>query len=269
MRFESRESSTAQHCAGLERNTSPASPSVSIGSQAIDSGFEEPTQNTFTSRPSSLEVKVGHPSLHSRSRSVLGIKAPRRMPLEAPRITYNFQMDNRPVTIAAPTHEPQSSTFSPSKSRYSPSLTSDDHLSSFYGTRWELRKPDSALSGNLPKIEKLEKPVVDAPVPSYTGPSMWGANSTSIIKAQKESAITGIHRFLSKCHPPMMQHIFRFAEFGCTTTEYLRGVSEWPAEQRHKLLVKILQPEWGGAVPQMDIAVLENQFETYFMDDDV
>ena len=266
---ESRESFTAQHCTGSEKHTSP---SVSIGVRAINSGFEEPTQSTFPSHPPSLEVKVGPPSLHSRSRAVPEIKAPRRMqpPLEALRIPYNFQADNRPLTIIAHTHEPQSSTFPRSRSTHSPSLTSEDHFSSFYGTRWEPRKPDPGLSGNFPEIEKQERPVVDAPKSSYAGPSShWGADGPSIIEAPKQSAITGIHRFLSKCRPPMMQHILRFVEFGCTTTEYLRGVSEWPAEQRHRLLVKILQPEWGGAAPQMDIAVLENQFETYFMDDDV
>lgn len=84
----------------------------------------------------------------------------------------------------------------------------------------------------------------------------------------KESGIAGIHRFLSKCNPPMMQHVRRFVDFGCSTTEYLRGVSRWPPEQRHKLLLKILEPVPGEMIQKMDIAVLEAQFEMYFANDD-
>ena len=134
--------------------------------------------------------------------------------------------------------------------------------SSVYVSRWE------PLPGDLRKKEKTKKLVAATYKLSGVDLSSKEADRPTIKEAPKESRIAGIHRFLSKCHPPMMQHILRFVEFGCTTTEYLRGVSTWPAEQRHKLLVKILRPERGGAVPRMDIAVLENQFDTYFRDDD-
>ncbi len=148
------------------------------------------------------------------------------------------------------------------------SLPSNDQsnyfgASSVYVPRW---KP---VSDDLrSKKEKTGNLLAATYIPSDADLSSKEADRPVIKKGEEESRIAAIHRFLSKCRPPMMQHILRFVEFGCTTTEYLRGVSTWPAEQRHKLLVKILQPERGGAVPRMDIAVLENQFDTYFRDDD-
>lgn len=272
---DSRESSTAQYFAESERSASPAVPN---GFRSNYPEFKMTTQNTVYSHPPSLGENVAGPStLRSVFPAVAQVKGPREMPgpLDAPGHFHDFQLDNHSVKISAPpTHKPQLSTFSGYQSTNYSSLPSGDYFdyfgtSSLYGPRWEPRKPDPSPSGDFRRVEKLEKAVANTPKPSLADPSSRSADHSFIPKAPKESGIAGIHRFLSKCHPPMNQHILRFVEFGCTTTEYLRGVSTWPAEQRHKLLVKILQPERGEAAPQMDIAVLENQFETYFMDDDV
>lgn len=275
MGFGSRESSTAQCFAESERSTSSAAPN---GYRGIHSSFGSATQSTSSSHPSPLEEhRAGPFPLRLKFREIPQVKAPRQMPDPLYYVTglfHDFQLDNHPVKIPAPAHERQHPAFSASRSANSSSLTSDDYFddfrtSSLYGPRWEPRKPDSGLSGDFRKKDKFEKPVAEAPKPSHADPYSRGTDHLFITKVQRESGIAGIHRFLSKCHPPMMQHILCFVEFGCTTTEYLRGVSTWPAEQRHKLLVKILQPERRGAVPHMDIAVLENQFETYFKGNDV
>ncbi|KJA16866.1 hypothetical protein HYPSUDRAFT_71041 [Hypholoma sublateritium FD-334 SS-4] len=278
MEFNAREPSRAQYFAESERSASSSLPADFWGTY---SGFEEATQGTVSTLQTSKEENMARPStLRSVYRAVPQVKGRSRMPgpLSAPAHSHDFQPDNRPAKSLVPgtAHERQYSAFSGSQSTHYSRLTSDDYLdyintSSLHGPRWERREPDPNLPGDFSKKEKFEKPVTDAPNPSYAYPPSKGTDPLFITKAstQRESGIAGIHRFLSKCHPPMMQHILRFVEFGCTTTEYLRGVSTWPAEQRHKLLVKILQAGRGGAVPQMDIAVLENQFETYFGDDDV
>jgi hypothetical protein len=79
-----------------------------------------------------------------------------------------------------------------------------------------------------------------------------------------------IHDFLGTCQPPMTHHLQRFVDFGCTTSPYLRSVSRWPAEQRYKLLKRILESgerDAGVSPSEMDIAILEHQFDTYFMED--
>ncbi|KJA16865.1 hypothetical protein HYPSUDRAFT_206660 [Hypholoma sublateritium FD-334 SS-4] len=274
--FHSRESSPAQRYTGSERSASPA---VENGSRDIHPELEMTTEKTVYSHPRSLEGDIAGPSTFRSMLSVVpGVKGPRRMPgpLDSPGLFYAFQLDNHSVKLAAPIHDPQLSEFSGSQYTNSSRLQSDNYFSCFgatslYGPRWEPRKPDPSLSGDFGKKEKLEEPVAEASEKTHADPSSTAADSPFFTKepTQRESGIAGIHRFLSKCHPPMMQYILRFVEFGCTTTEYLRGLSTWPPEQRHKLLVKILQGERGGPVPQMDIAVLENQLDTYFMEDDV
>ena len=180
------------------------------------------------------------------------------------------QLDSHFIEEPVFVQELQNSAFSDPRSDTSSDLTWDNHLdsfntSSFYGPGWERKKPDLDISSDFRKKEKVEN-LLDSPIPSIASPFSRGAGRPFITTPAEESRIAGIHCFLSNCRPPMMQHILRFVQFGCTMTEYLHGVSTWPVKQRYKLLVKILQPE-RGAVPQMDIAVLENQFETYFTGD--
>ncbi|KJA16896.1 hypothetical protein HYPSUDRAFT_219213 [Hypholoma sublateritium FD-334 SS-4] len=276
--FDSRESSTAQYFAESERSASSAS--ALNGYRGMHSGFESVTQSDISSPPPSLEENRAAPStLPSMFQAGPQVKGPRRVPrpLDAPGYFHDYQPNNRPVNTAGPAHEQQYSALSGSQSTNSSSPPLDDYfdyfntLSPYGGPRWEPREPDPSLSSSIPRSEKLQMPVTETPKPSSADPSSSGTDRMFCTKAptERESGIAGIHRFLSKCHPPMMQHILPFVNFGCTTTEYLRAVSTWSAEQRHKLLVKILQAGRGGAVSQMDIAVLENHFETYFMDDDV
>ncbi|KAF8199725.1 hypothetical protein BJ912DRAFT_950118 [Pholiota molesta] len=87
-----------------------------------------------------------------------------------------------------------------------------------------------------------------------------GEHPTAIIEAE-------IYTFLHTCKPPMLHYLGRFVDFGCVTSTQLRSVSEWRPAQRHNLLEKILTFGKLDAMPsEMDIAVLENQFETYFLE---
>jgi hypothetical protein len=81
---------------------------------------------------------------------------------------------------------------------------------------------------------------------------------------------TEIYKFLSTCLPPMTHHLQRFVDFGCVTNEYLRAVSRGREEQRYKLLRRILGSDPRDAafsLLEMDIAVLEWHFDTYFVED--
>lgn len=265
----SRESSAAQHLVGSERSISSA---VANSFQNIHPEVETTAQNTVYSRPLPFVGDVAGPrTFRTELRGTPQGKRLRQMPdsFTAPGLFHrNFQLDKRSVrTAALLPHEPQLPSLG-SQSISTSSLPSNDQsnyfgASSVYVPRW---KP---VSDDLrSKKEKTGNLLAATYIPSDADLSSKEADRPVIKKGEEESRIAAIHRFLSKCRPPMMQHILRFVEFGCTTTEYLRGVSTWPAEQRHKLLVKILQPERGGAVPRMDIAVLENQFDTYFRDDD-
>ncbi|KAF9480000.1 hypothetical protein BDN70DRAFT_932113 [Pholiota conissans] len=74
-----------------------------------------------------------------------------------------------------------------------------------------------------------------------------------------------IYTFLGTCLPPMNKYLQQFTSFGCTSSTYLHSISQWRPEQRYILLKKILESGPQGAVhPEIDIAVIENQFATYF-----
>ena len=69
-----------------------------------------------------------------------------------------------------------------------------------------------------------------------------------------------------------MDHLIQnFINFGCNTQEFLRGISSWAPEKRHDILKKILTGSKGGGrvtATEMEIAVIENKLETYFVDEE-
>jgi hypothetical protein len=64
-----------------------------------------------------------------------------------------------------------------------------------------------------------------------------------------------------------MDHFLQnFIEFGCNSKDFLRGMSSWAPEKRLAILKKILiGPEGESAVTEMELAVIENKLETYFV----
>ncbi|KAF9479997.1 hypothetical protein BDN70DRAFT_655201 [Pholiota conissans] len=77
-----------------------------------------------------------------------------------------------------------------------------------------------------------------------------------------------ISPFLGTCLPPMTQYLQQFVSFGCTSSIYLHALSRWSPERRYLLLKKILESGPQGAVhPEIDVAVIENQFATYFKEE--
>ena len=79
--------------------------------------------------------------------------------------------------------------------------------------------------------------------------------------------IIEVQRFLSTCIPPMDRYLEHFVEFGCNSLDFLRGMSSWAPEKRLAILKKILtRPDLGeSAVTEMELAVIENKLEMYFM----
>ena len=93
------------------------------------------------------------------------------------------------------------------------------------------------------------------------------SSTTTAAKKTKQTVhITEVQRFLSACNPPMDRYLQHFTEFGCNNLDFLRGMSSWAAEKRLAILKKILTgPDDGSAVTEMEVAVIENQLETYFV----
>jgi hypothetical protein len=84
--------------------------------------------------------------------------------------------------------------------------------------------------------------------------------------ANQENEIQSIRDFLSACVPPMGRFLKHFVDFGCSNEEFLRGVSKWAPEAKEKLLRKVLVRPEGHGASEMELAVIQNQLESYFMD---
>jgi hypothetical protein len=64
----------------------------------------------------------------------------------------------------------------------------------------------------------------------------------------------------------MDRYLPHFVDFGCNSLDFLRGMSSWAPEKRLAILKKILTgPEGESAATQMEVAVIENQLEIYFV----
>jgi hypothetical protein len=68
----------------------------------------------------------------------------------------------------------------------------------------------------------------------------------------------------------MDHYLQRFIDFGCNTKEFLRGMSSWAPDKRLAILKKILTgPEGESTVSEMELAVIENKLETYFVHEEM
>lgn len=74
-----------------------------------------------------------------------------------------------------------------------------------------------------------------------------------------------VHEFLKRCHPPMDRYFTAFINFGCTTETHLRSFARFAQEKKYSILKQLLVNQSGvEGFTEMDVAVLENQLETYF-----
>jgi hypothetical protein len=113
---------------------------------------------------------------------------------------------------------------------------------------------DLSVGGLTPKKSRNEQNLVAmSPSQSPNG----GAN--------QENEIQSIRDFLSACVPPMGRFLKHFLDFGCSNEEFLRGVSKWAPEAKEKLLRKVLAGPEGHGASEMELAVIQNQLESYFM----
>jgi len=68
----------------------------------------------------------------------------------------------------------------------------------------------------------------------------------------------------------MDRYLQHFTEFGCNSLDFLRGMSSWAPEKRLAILKKILTaPEGESAVTEMELAVIENKLEAYFVNEEM
>jgi hypothetical protein len=100
------------------------------------------------------------------------------------------------------------------------------------------------------------------PLPTTTKPATTQTRQTiHIIEVQ---------RFLSACNPPMDRYLQHFVDFGCNSLDFLRGMSSWAPDKRLAVLKKMLTaPEGKSAATEMELAVIENKLETYFVDEEM
>ncbi|KAF8966252.1 hypothetical protein BDZ97DRAFT_698449 [Flammula alnicola] len=95
-----------------------------------------------------------------------------------------------------------------------------------------------------------------------SGSANFCGPSTSAGTGQPENRRHPVQHFLEMCVPPMGHFFPQFVEFGCSTEEYLLGVSTWPPEQIYEFLKKIFPAQ--GKMREMDILILQNHFKAYF-----
>ncbi|KAF8969110.1 hypothetical protein BDZ97DRAFT_264189 [Flammula alnicola] len=95
-----------------------------------------------------------------------------------------------------------------------------------------------------------------------SGSANFCGPSTSAGTGQPENGRHPVQHFLEMCVPPMGHFFPQFVEFGCSTEEYLLGVSTWPPEQIYEFLKKIFPAH--GKMREMDILILQNHFKAYF-----
>ena len=65
----------------------------------------------------------------------------------------------------------------------------------------------------------------------------------------------------------MNRFLRHFLDFGCSNEKFLRGVAEWAPDAKEKLLRKILAGPEGHGPSEMELAVIQNQLEGYFVDE--
>ncbi|KAF8884077.1 hypothetical protein CPB84DRAFT_176979 [Gymnopilus junonius] len=75
-----------------------------------------------------------------------------------------------------------------------------------------------------------------------------------------------VHEFLKTCHPPMDHYLSAFIKFGCSTESHLRSFAKFNQEKKYGILKELLaaHPVTEGFT-EMDVAVLENQLEVYYL----
>ncbi|KAF9479996.1 hypothetical protein BDN70DRAFT_993059 [Pholiota conissans] len=124
-----------------------------------------------------------------------------------------------------------------------------------------LRRPAPAIS--LQKANVFNPPCASGSNSSHLRNGLIFSSEEEVGNIQQSD----IYSFLSSCEPPMVHYLRCFVDFGCTTSTYLRSIARWIPEQRYALLKRILRTGFqDGAPPEIDIAVLENQFATAFLD---
>ena len=68
----------------------------------------------------------------------------------------------------------------------------------------------------------------------------------------------------------MDRYLQHFVDFGCNSLDLLHGVSSWAPEKRLAILKKIFTaPEGESTATEMEVAVIENELETYFVHEEM
>ncbi|KDR78790.1 hypothetical protein GALMADRAFT_224029 [Galerina marginata CBS 339.88] len=84
-------------------------------------------------------------------------------------------------------------------------------------------------------------------------------------QGSKNGGITLVHQFLATCNPPMDRFLSNFIDFGCSSAGYLYSISTWSKEMRYLALKRMLTEAKGGPpATEMDILVIDHQFDEYF-----
>ena len=76
--------------------------------------------------------------------------------------------------------------------------------------------------------------------------------------------IVVIYQFLHSCVPSLDHLLQRFIDFGCTSEEFLLGISMWPRERIEDFVDKLPPADDGMPISPMEKLVLCNQFLSYF-----
>lgn len=102
--------------------------------------------------------------------------------------------------------------------------------------------------------------------PSCAQPAFGSSQSSSSPRMVTTPSLQSlaVHQFLNSCVPSMGHLLDRFINFGCTSEEFLFGISMWPRAEIEHFLDQLPVTVEGMPLSPMEKLVLINQFLNYF-----
>ena len=169
------------------------------------------------------------------------LQTPKSQPRARPFVVMR-SMSRAHFENVAPTQSPASVSTS-SLSRFV-----SNHQSSF-------SQPASGSSGS----QDLSPP--SCAQPTFCSSQFSSSPRMAITPSMQSLAV---HRFLNSCVPSMGHLLDRFINFGCTSEEFLLGISMWSRAEIEHFLDQLPVTVEGIPLSPMEKLVLINQFLNYF-----
>lgn len=126
-------------------------------------------------------------------------------------------------------------------------------------------KPLYKEEGSSPRrYSNFNSSVQRTAVSSSQASTSASSSSSRFLAPVPPRQIAVVHQFLHSCVPSLDHLLERFIDFGCSSEEFLLGVSMWPRERIEDFVNKLPPAADGMPMSPMEKLVLCNQFLSYF-----